>query len=434
MIYVLFVLIILLSLFNYWFQKKDYFSASFLACIMFAFSVFINLINAYRWGTDYSWKAIRIIVLGLLMLSIGEHIIKSNFIIRVKKNHVYDDIKGKKCYPIIINFTTMMIIIIISGICFWTGLKNLAKRLGTNEVFLSLRTARRLFTSGKINTGFAGRFTFSINKAIALIMIYIILYNIIICSKRLAISHIIPILIFAFQAIFSTGRTVYLRFIAYTFIVYGVLYVYKNGNRRRAHKKIIVIAVISLILFAIVFTYAGRVLGKGIYNSPIDVFYYYSGSSINLFNQYITRDMFQKNTIFGEHTLYGIYNALHYINPNIEHVVNPALEFTFIPNWNSNIYTAFRRYYQDYGIWGTMVICFFLGNYYGILETHAFKNIENGWKTIFYAYSMYPIIEIAIEERFLINYISFTTAFEMVTMYAMYMYITKFKFRINNKG
>lgn len=77
-----------------------------------------------------------------------------------------------------------------------------------------------------------------------------------------------------------------------------------------------------------------------------------------------------------------------------------------------------------------MLISAFLGMYYGGLELDSRDHMKSGWKTIFFAYSIYPIIEIAIEERFFMQYISFSTMFELLVFRCMYIIIMRCRFTL----
>ncbi|MBQ3293615.1 oligosaccharide repeat unit polymerase [Candidatus Saccharibacteria bacterium] len=427
MIYALFISVIVLGIFTFLLQKKDASSPSFLACVLFAISIFINLLNADRWGTSYSWKAYTLIMLGLTMIAVGEYVIK--LILKSKKKD-----KIEPCYtrnkkiitsPINIGTITIATIIIISIACLLIDIKIMGNITGSSNVFSSLFSSRNVLTSGEVQRGLLGRIVLAANKGIALTLIYIIIHNKVLCEKRNKISYFIPIALFLTEAILTTRRTIFLRIIAYTFIVFIILYISKNGTKVQQLNKVMLIGIGALCSFMLIFSSLGKLIGKGQYDAPIDVFYYYSGSSINLFNKYISSGAEPESNYFGEHTLYGIYNSLHYISPSIQHNSNPALENTYLPHWYSNIYTAFRRYYQDYGIIGIVVIPFILGVFYGYLESKAKRNLGKPWNTIFFAYSIYPIIEIAIDERFLVNYISFSTFFEVTMLYIFYRFLAR---------
>lgn len=423
MIYFLFLLVLSIALFDYNIQRKDMLSPTLWACAVFLFSIFINILNVDRWGASYSWHATFYVIISLIMLMFGELFVK-----RIKNFSLLGlDIEPKDKYndysPIIVDNMAMIVIVFISIICLIVDLRIMSRITGSNNVFSALLDARHALSSGEERRGFIGRVVLAVNKSLAYIFIYIILRNKVLCNYKNKTSYIVPVAIFCIDGILSTGRTLFIRVIAYSFIVFVIFSMLKNGTKSKHIGRIVLVALGAMFLLVLVFTYLGKLFGKGIYDSATDVFYYYSGSSIYLFNQYIVSGGKPNSEFFGEHTLYGVYNLLHYIFPSIEHNNNPALEMSYIPHWYSNVYTAFRRYYQDYGIAGLIIMPFILGVFYGNLEVNAYSRKDSDWKIIFFAFSIYPIIEMSIEERFLVNYLSFSTAFELTLLYLLFRFV-----------
>lgn len=422
MIYLLFFLVLLLAIFCFFLLNRDLLSPSFWACIMFLIGIIINIINIYRWGDSYSIKSIDIIMLGLICIMCGEFIVTSlnrpRYMI-LKKTLIYHDHKNKL---IIINNVKLTVILIVMLACLFIDIRSMNRALNVDNIFTSLYGAAHTSTGGS----FIRRLVVAINKGFSYCFIYFIFYNKIICRSKIPKKFFLPIIIYCVNALINTGRIVFIRLIVYTLFLFILFYVRNHGNRMRQVLRVFIVGVVALMGFFLIFTLMGNLLGKGIYNSAIDVIYYYTGSSIYTFNQYVVQGG-TSPSYFGEHTLYGIYNILHYLISSIPHVNNPSLEVTYIPHWYSNIYTAFRRYYQDFGWAGMVVIPTFLGMFYTKLKIWAQSDETYGWKCIFFAYSIYPIIEIAIEERFFMTYLSFSTCFELVVMYCIY----KFVMRVN---
>ena len=67
----------------------------------------------------------------------------------------------------------------------------------------------------------------------------------------------------------------------------------------------------------------------------------------------------------------------------------------------TNIYSAIRRYIEDYGILGHFFITFFLGIFYGIFFDYTVYNKKKNFLLIMYATFSFPIYEFSIEERVL---------------------------------
>lgn len=422
MIYFLFFSVLLLAIIYLKLFSLDVASPSFLAALMFALSILINVLRASSWGIDYSLKAYTVVMLGLLFLGIGEFCIRSisqnrSFYGR-NSNVLESDIQplhmDKGGYYVLLFFT--LIILVFDFVA--TYKLSLLGDSGT-----MLMSARHAIVGEDIRKGAILTRLLGLNKAAAYISIYLIMYNRIICKAKNNKKYFIFILIFLGDSILSTGRNAFLRIISYTLILFFVFYLKEHKLSWNTVFRLGRYGCIGLLAFFGIFTAVGHLSGKGIYNTPIEIISYYMGASINLLNQYIVDPGQSTSNFFGEHTLYGIYNILRIIGFDIPQMVQP-LEFRYIPHYEPNIYTAFRRYIQDFGFLGLCLIMLFLGLFYTRLRIRAANDKTNGWRTIFFAVSIYPIVEIAIEERFFMDYITVTTFINIFWMFILYKIVT----------
>lgn len=418
MIYILFGVVLAIAIVDYIILRKDILSPSLWAAIMFLVSIIVNIINVDRWESDFSIKAMVIIAIGLISISLGEIIVR--FFCNWEYYNNYNE--KTKYRPIKVKQAKFFFLIIVQLVVLALNYNSITSLVGAHSDNV-LRSARNLYGGGAGGSIVLRMTEFS--KAIAYMFIYLIIYNKIICRTKINKWYVFPILIYFINGILSTGRTVFIRLIVYTFFLFTLFYVKTHGNKLKQLNKIFCIGILALFCFFIIFTAVGKLLEKGIYNTAIDVFQIYTGSSIYLFNQYIENPPKTTNSLFGEHTLYGIRNILSYIIPSVTHTSDPSLEFRYIPHWYSNIYTAFRRYHQDFGILGVIIICLMLGMFYSKLRINAGQDSQCGWKSIFYAWSIYPIIEIAIEERFFMNYISASSLFSLIIFLMVYYFVLK---------
>ena len=304
----LFICVLILTIFNYVLQERDDLSPSLWACIMFLISIFINILNTNRWGSNYSFKSAIIILIGLFSIIIGEFFVSKIFYPTLSRK--YKLICANK--PINLKFITLFWVILLSFFCLIIDLIIVMRISGTSDIFSSLYFLRNILISGEGSKGFIGRLVFATQKSIAFIFIFVLLYNKIICRAKLKLLYILPISLFIIEGILTTGRTIYIRILVYSFFIFIQLYVYKNSTKFIHLTKIALTGAMVLIVFFIIFTFLGKLIGKGIYNSSLEVFSYYAGSPIYLFNLYIDNvGQVTNNTLWGEHTFIGIYNILH---------------------------------------------------------------------------------------------------------------------------
>lgn len=422
MIYFLFFSVILLAIIYLKLFSLDVASPSFLATLMFVLSIFINVWRADSWGTDYSLTAFAVIMVGLLSLGLGELFERSLSQNRISYSSYSNGIETDK-HPLQMDkgvyFVLLFFALIILALDFVATYRlSLLGGLGP-----MLSSARHAIVGEDIRKGAILTRMLGLNKASAYISIYLILYNRLICKAKNNKKYAIFILIFLGDSVLSTGRNAFLRMISYTLILFFVLYLKEHRLSWNTVFRLGKYGFVGLFAFFGIFTIVGHLSGKGIYNTPIEIISYYMGSSINLLNQYIVDPGKSASSFFGEHTLYGVYNILRIIGFDIPQMLQP-LEFRYVPHYEPNIYTAFRRYIQDFGFLGLFFIMFFLGLFYARLRIRAANDKTNGWKTIFFSLSMYPIVEIAIEERFFMDYVTVTTFINILWMLIIYKIVT----------
>lgn len=422
MIYFLFFSVILLAIIYLLLYSLDVASPSFLAASMFTLSIFINVCKVGSWGIDYSLKAYAVIMLGLLSLGGGEMLVR---IISHRKHFYSYNSSGIEStpYPLHIAkgiFYILLFCALTILVCDFVATYKLSL-LGESGTMLM--SARHAMVVEDVRKGAVLTRLLGLNQAVAYISIYLILYNSIVCGDKNNKKYIIFILIFLGNAVLSTGRNTFLRMISYTLILFWILYLKKYKSSWNTVYQLGKYGFIGLFAFLGIFLLVGHLSGKGIYNTSIEIISYYMGSSINLFNQYIVDPGQSANNFFGEHTFYGVYNILRILGFDIPRMVQP-LEFRYIPHYEPNIYTAFRRYIQDFGLLGLSLVMFFLGIFYTILRIRAANDKKSGWKTIFFAFSMYPISEIAIEERFFMDYITASTFINILWLFIVYKIVT----------
>lgn len=418
MTYLLLIVLLFLLFVALFFFRGEIASPSVLEISVFTISVIVVILNSFKWGLDYNFEALLIIFSGLLFLISGEILAKLN--VGKKKNiqNTENEIYIQRIVMILI-ILIMLIILLIDYRATVAGANLMS---GSSETLLS--SARASFSQGESQKGFVSRLI-PLNKSLAYTFIYIIMYNWIIFNKKRFV-YFIPVLIYFGNGVLSTGRTVLLRLVIYSLVMFLLLYINNKKLNVRDIAKISRYLLISIVSFIVLFIFLGRLGNKGLYNTPLEYMSYYSGSSIVLFGEYIEKNDYlwpdSSTNFFGSHTLIGIYNILRLIGfkiPDFE----VTLEMSYIPHFYSNVYTAFRRYIQDFGLIGLYLIQFFLGFIYGKLYHGIRKNQDNGLKLILYCATVYPLVESSIEERFFTSILTSTTILEIILLAMSYYFL-----------
>ena len=131
----------------------------------------------------------------------------------------------------------------------------------------------------------------------------------------------------------------------------------------------------------------------------------YGGGSIQLFDMYLQEPP-QKSELFGSETFWGTYRFLDDYNIiNLRKKPTGSLEWRKSNNYSiGNVYTAYRRWIQDFGILGCAIVfafvCMVYNIYYNKLKYYnKGKNNLFNISLIFYAYLYYHLVLISIDCR-----------------------------------
>lgn len=217
----------------------------------------------------------------------------------------------------------------------------------------------------------------------------------------------LSILMYFIQTIITGGRSELILYVIYTISLYFYIYSYytkKNGTRIGKNSlKIIILLAFILYLFSI-----SRVLvGRSSEDGTISYISKYFGGSIQLFDAYI-KNPFPKSQIFGKEIFYGINKFLGQIGV-IDANYTLHLEFRS-PNGVGlgNVYTAFRRMYQDFGLIGLIILNFIHGIIMGLWYKRIYSSskIKFSLSLILYFMVLHTVVLMPFSDFFFSTFLS----------------------------
>ena len=264
----------------------------------------------------------------------------------------------------------------------------------------------------------------------ALLSLYIILHNFCFKVTRKTDLYLgILVLLWVIQLLLNSARGNILILLAET--VY-LLYFYWNtyyGWNRKTQKKILKWGIIFMTLFLAFFLILTVVLGRKSSFRDLNIVDYitiYISGGIRNFDLFVKEPII--NFDFGRETFPAVRRFL-YNYFNIGDLYSLGLEFRSINGRNiGNIYTAFRRFYADFGIAGLIILPGLLGGFYSFLylkiKRQCYRN-EFGFTLLFFCCIAKEIFYMAIEDTFFISELSFNGVFRLITLYVLYYLLIK---------
>lgn len=401
MIYILFTGILILFFISFFLFKKNILNPSVILCSVFLVSLFFSILNIKNWGIIFHLNTVLIILGTIIMFILGNSII---YLLPQKYNNQKYN-KMNKNYHIkikVISFKIIFFIDIILLILLYEYFQEIYKLslIGGNSGGHSLMLAYA--RNAMLNFYDINKFLQITNyfvKAISYIHIFIFFYINIFEGFRIKNLFLLsPFIIYFGFIILSTGRTEIIYILIYTLLIFSVLYQQKYNFSFKATKRIFLFGMLSLLVFFVIFILAGLLTGKTQGRSIYKLISIYTGSSLPALNLYINTSQ-NFNIYFGENTFFRVYSILRKLGYEIPQLY-PPYEFIYFGGISTNIYSAIRRYYEDFRIEGLFLIVFILGIFYGLFFYYASYKKNHFFVLILYAAICFPIFEFPIEERF----------------------------------
>ena len=265
---------------------------------------------------------------------------------------------------------------------------------------------------------------------------YILTNNIIARGiKRRDVLLIIPVLMMSIQVIVNAGRLEILQLFASIMASAYILWHRKWGWNRNLSSKTVKIAFISLVSLLGVFYLSRGVVGRG---GDFDLLYYvciYVGGSIKLFDMYIKNPV-AASPIWGKETFYTLNQFLSKFGNGHDRYIR-HLEFRYVGGLNvGNVYTAPRRYIQDFGVSGMilLVIVFSFFMTYMYCKVKYSKRRYADYSLLLYCYLFSAIPMFPIDDIFFSSMISTSYIVNILLMYILFVLIVYKPIKIKIDG
>lgn len=363
-IIVLFLIVLLID--------KDIFSPSAIICESYILSICCAIINKDVWNLTMSKKTMYLLLLGISMF-----IIVSELIVHIKlKNTIKTKNSEKTFNKIEINKTYYRIFVIIQIITIFVYFSYVLKVVGgisSFSNFSNLMNYYRENTSyGELDTGIptiVNQFV-KISKILAYFSSYIFIVNRSIDKKNGKkdkennFLYCVSIVSYGILSLLSGGRFDLIAFCISSIvtwkIVSDIISENKGLNNIKNVMKILVVTLIIMIAFSNLRNIVGRTNKEGL----VEYISKYFGGSIQLLDLYMENPTMNKD-VLGKETFYGINRTLSKFGL----VKNYKMHLEFRAKNGiviGNVYTSFRNFYSDFGIYGVIILQIILSIFWSL--------------------------------------------------------------------
>ena len=379
MIYLLLLIIVIIFLIVLKLDK-DFFSPSAIICESYILATLCAIYNIKTWGINLSIGTVKLILIGIMSF-----VIPSTFILlfgKKKKHTNVDKNNAEIKFKFKFNNQLMYVLVFTQILTTILYLYYVVKTVGLG---FSLSSFSYIMNYYRENTSYGDLESLvptyvnqlvKISKIVAFINLYNIILNKILYKKngfkyKIKAYEILSIISFIITSLLRGGRYGLIAFCLGAMVMWKILSdsVYEEKNKLNLKKIIKVMGIIILLVvaFSNLRTFVGRTNNDGI----VEYVTKYFGGSIQGLDMFL-KNPISKSNIWGKETFYAINRTLSKFGVSESYQMH--LEFRTSNGVSiGNVYTAFRSFYYDFGIFGVV----FLQVILSIFWTVFYKIIRN---------------------------------------------------------
>lgn len=260
-------------------------------------------------------------------------------------------------------------------------------------------------------------------RSFSYIYSFVFVYNLVFAKTEKwygNLPYLAPSVLYLVQSSLFGSRGALIEFVAYVMILIPLMMM-KTG--KGVSLKFIKYSTCSLCCFFVVFILLGNLKGGADYD-PFYLISIYTGGGLVAFDKYIEGGRLA-SSYFGEESLLGINNLLFRLGV-YDGKFSRIFEFITIgPDVNTNVYTALRRYVQDYGLVGMLMVQVFIGLFFGFLYSVIKRMQKVSYIWIYFALNFSAIVYQSIDEQFLLSILSTTQVFTLLFTFLLFHFFVK---------
>lgn len=371
--FILLMLIVVLWFLCFATKLNNFTSPTYLLVLGFFLSTVVGIIGNFRWKVDLNLLVPILIFFSLFSFFCGELFGRGLVRRSLRINSLYNRENQAVIYSP--NKYTLLFILGVCVVFLMLYVKeqvNLAKRFGYSGT-LFFKYVRAGFYTGEIaNSTFVNIIKMFI-EIIAYYCLYVFVTNRALNTPYKASSSVLllgPFLCYLIMQVFTGARSGFIEIIVHL-LIFVVLILSKSSGINK--KKLVKYSIFAVLLYLVIFSLLGILTEKTNKDNFLEKIYIYVGSAIPAFSKFM--DNLSKNIVDNNHeTFTGLFNLLQSLQGKQVSITAFSLPYVSFANGSlTNIYTAFRSYYHDYGVMGMILIQLISGIVFGYWIAHILK-------------------------------------------------------------
>lgn len=397
--FTLLVIMIVLTLISFVLLKMDPVAPGFLICLGFTFSVLCMCYNTNIWGIDTCELTVLVIVIGCVSFVIGNLSFQWIYSKRLRRASLRNkEISGcsveKHNNYVKINRNLVCLVFIFDVFVVILYFIEVIKIAGIDSFTSMMYTFRQAVGFEGVRVSFVVNILLRVTKAFSTIFLYYFINNVMagktFKSERYLLWPFIPDLI---CGLLTGGRFRMLQLILGPIIIWAFLYFMKYGQRIKVSLKLIINIILIALLAMFLFYAIRHLVGRDNQTDIITYVTEYFGGPIELFDIVLSdRYEYPQPEIFGRNTFATFLGYIsRFTGIYIGNGSNPGFLVSRTGINLGNVYTAYFKYYADFGVLGVFIISFINGCIWSSLYFKCLYKKNNAWRVI-YAFVFHGLI------------------------------------------
>lgn len=428
MIWILAGILLCLVVITFIVSDMDFLSPTFICSSTFLMGTLLAGVYTETWNLPMHVNTILIITVSLCLFFAGELLAKNCIV--TSQGLPVDEFRLWPRRPFTLPWAIFIGLVLLMIVFFYFNFERFVEishmMNNSNDFGKMLRNVNNAGVLKHINAGRFYAYRGLIAKSLAFCSLFCAISNWINFSEyKNGLKFLILTLLYIPFIIISGGRQ---QFIYLTiFGVVSFLFLYQRKNQYSIHTvlKVFTFLLICLALFLLSFWLIGVANGKiGTNTSILRVLAHYAGTNISALDYFINESIIPDTQYIGTMTLSNYYTKLRKLGFDLPVYYMYIYDFVHFEDITTNVYTALRRYIQDYGYVGCAMITFLLGLIYSAWYYFLKYRSSNGsFSLILYSAFCYPVFLLFREERFFNEILINTTVYMVVLFYIIFKFV-----------
>jgi len=234
------------------------------------------------------------------------------------------------------------------------------------------------------------------------------------------IFYLIPVVLGgAATVLTSGGRSILMHMVVAFVLMFLFIYLAKHHNSKAKNNKKIFFSIgLVIAIGLILFYFLLPLLGRSTNQNFIDYISFYLGVPIPSLQLFLNKMPFEFK--LGAETFSGINYVLYKLG-FIDMLSIGSKEWVHVGGLGSNVYTSFREFFMDFGLFG-VIFCQFIFGFLISLFYKAVRNKKSSLFLIIYSYYAYVLIDQIRDEQFFSLLSTATIAYLLLFIFFHYFY------------